>query len=170
MQELFEEADAADEEGSKASKGKGTPSQSQSQSKGKGTPGGGADAGGGDEKGGKGKGMPNKQEQKTQVKMGVQALATSMHSGKIPNWLPAIFFSFAKRDCEDYARACYKTDKGCAGLCFTTAEEQEVIDQVRFGPFTCGGRCVSVACRVQKADHLQPTPTDSRCLRTPSSA
>lgn len=60
-------------------------------------------------------------------------MAINMHNGKIPNWLPAIFFSFSKRECEEYARACYKNEKGGAGLCFTTAEEQEAIEQVWVG-------------------------------------
>lgn len=72
-------------------------------------------------------------------------LAVNMHNGKIPKWLPAIFFSFSKRECEEYARACYKADKGSAGLCFTTAEEQEVIETVREVPGGVHARHVAAA-------------------------
>ncbi|GBF91342.1 hypothetical protein Rsub_03662 [Raphidocelis subcapitata] len=69
-------------------------------------------------------------EQRQAIQDGVRSIAVNMHNGKIPDWLPAIFFSFSKRECEMYARVCVRSSKGHTGLCFTTAEEQEAIEQV----------------------------------------
>lgn len=89
------------------------------------------EGGGGKEGEGKGdKPKANKTEQRAHTRAGVMALASGLHSGAIPEWLPAIFFSFSKRECEDYARAVSRKDRGGLGLCFTSAEEQEAVDLV----------------------------------------
>lgn len=121
------------------------------------------------------KGAPRqtRAESRTAIKAAVFQLASNMHSGRVPNWLPAIFFSFSKRECEEYARGVYKGEKRAPGLCFTTAEEQEVIDTVGavggadwplcrcswLSSCVVGGMRHAHACTFYWASHLPGTPT-----------
>ena len=83
-------------------------------------------------------GAAKRSEDQAAIKAAVAQLAKSMHSGRVADWLPVIFFSFSKRETEAYAGVVYrKGRKGCVGLCFTSAEEQAVIDAVFDNAVAC---------------------------------